>query len=1345
MTTVSRLVVGAPDRPAVTFGDTTLTYAELDRRATALARRLGGRGVGPGVLVAVFVERSVEMVVALLAISRAGGAYVPLDPSFPAPRLAFMLDDCAAPVLVTQAGLESSLPAHDTQVVLVDGEDTGAGPEPVTAGADDLAYVMYTSGSTGWPKGVEVANASLVNVLSSMARRPGLGPDDVLVAVTTLSFDIAGLEVWLPLVTGAHVVVASTTQASDPHRLIRLLDACGATVMQATPATWRMLVDAGWTGRPGLKALCGGDVLPVSLARQLLDRGLDVWNLYGPTETTIWSTVLHVTSPDQPITIGRPIDNTTLYILDSELAPVAVGVAGELCIGGAGVARGYLGRPELTAERFVPDPFEPGGRLYLTGDLARWRPDGEVEFLGRVDHQVKIRGFRVECGEVEAALEAHPAVRSAVVVARGERLVAYVVPATAGADAAAHVAEWRQVYDEAQPRGEVVDPTFDTSGWVSSSTGEPIPTEEMEEAVAGTVARILAHRPSRVLELGCGTGLLLWRVAPHCKAYVATDVSAATLAVLGGRLGDAGLSNVTLLHREAADFAGVPDEPFDIVVVNSVVQAFPSVEYLEVVLEQAMARLAPRGTLLLGDVRNLALFDAFLASIGPVGRRLDEARELLLDPAWFSFAGVAEVVEVLLKRGRHHNELNRFRYDVLLHAGERPDAVTLEWQRWPGDLASLSTLVRQGPTGVIGIPNARVGAGVDPEDLWSLGEQLGLAVECSWRSADPSGAFDAAFFEPAPGPRRPVRFPGPQESGRALFTDPLAARRTSDLWDDLRTALHATLPAHMVPSAFVALEALPLTPNGKVDRAALPSPAGARGPVAAPCTAIEEALAAIWSDVLGLAEVGVDEDFFELGGHSLLAVRVVTRIRDRLGTDVGVRAIFDAPTVARLAELVDSARETGAPAAPPLVRVAAVEPPLSFAQEPLWFLDQLVPEDPFYNMPSAYRLVGALDVGALRRALDEIVARHDVLRTTFPAPGGRPHQRVASPAPVPLEVEAVADQAEARRRAGEEAAAPFDLERGPLLRARLLRLGPHDHVLLLTLHHIVSDGWSTGVLLRELSASYSGSALPPLAVQYADYTVWQRRWLEGEVLEAQLRYWQEHLAGAPVAMELPVDRPRAAVPSYRGDMARFHVSAGVAATLRARGRARGATLQMALLSAFKLLLARATGVGDIVVGVTAAGRGTAELEDLIGIFVNTLAVRTDLSDDPPFDRALDRVRSSVLGALEHQDAPFDKVVERMNPPRDMSRNPVVQVAFEFQDHAPVPERLGGAVSLTDVGGYTGAEFGGVVTARLDLELFIVERADGSLDGTLVYATDLFEASTIERLVKDYQGLLAEPA
>ena len=428
-----------PEVVAVADGDgATLTYAELDRRANQLAQHLRTLGVGPEVLVGIAVTRSAQMVVGLLGILKAGGAYVPIDPNYPAERVAYMLDNAQAPVLVTEQQLLSNLPPNDAHVVCLDRDWPEIEARPAErpadgAGPENLAYVIYTSGSTGNPKGVEIPHRALVNFVTTMGRRPGLTEDDVLLAVTTLSFDIAGLELYLPLATGARVVIAPEAATSNPVELARMLEDFGVNVMQATPTTWRMLVDAGWAGRPRMKALCGGEALPLALADALVERDLELWNMYGPTETTIWSTTRPLTTVGESPTIGRPIANTTLHVLDEELRPVEIGTPGELHIGGAGLARGYRGRPDLTGERFLPDPFadDPEARIYKTGDLVRYREDGDVEYLGRLDHQVKIRGFRIELGEIETVLTRHASVREAVAVAREDapgdpRIVAYV-------------------------------------------------------------------------------------------------------------------------------------------------------------------------------------------------------------------------------------------------------------------------------------------------------------------------------------------------------------------------------------------------------------------------------------------------------------------------------------------------------------------------------------------------------------------------------------------------------------------------------------------------------------------------------------------------------------------------------------------------------------------------------------------------------------------------------------------------------------------------------------------------------------------------------------------------------
>jgi amino acid adenylation domain-containing protein len=426
-----------PDATAVVFDGKSLTYEQLNRRANQLARRLEKLGVGPDEVVAVCLERSFDLIVSLLAILKSGGAYLPVDPALPSERQALMLDDAHPAVLITQQSLQAKLPSVTAPVFVLDAERAGLESESGenvrgSVTEKNLAYVIYTSGSTGVPKGVEIPHQALTNFLLSMQKRPGLTAQDVLVAVTTFSFDIAGLEIFLPLLTGAKLIFLSRADAADGVRLLHQLKSNNATVLQATPSTWRMLLDAKWGGNPELKMLCGGEAMPPDLAEQLLAQGGELWNMYGPTETTIWSSAARVTRADASINIGQPIANTQLYILDPHLQPVPLGVTGELHIGGRGLARGYRNRPELTAERFIPDPFSdvPGARLYKTGDVAKLGEDGKIELLGRLDHQVKIRGFRIELGEIEAILSTHPNLLNAVVVAREDtpgdkRLVAY--------------------------------------------------------------------------------------------------------------------------------------------------------------------------------------------------------------------------------------------------------------------------------------------------------------------------------------------------------------------------------------------------------------------------------------------------------------------------------------------------------------------------------------------------------------------------------------------------------------------------------------------------------------------------------------------------------------------------------------------------------------------------------------------------------------------------------------------------------------------------------------------------------------------------------------------------------
>jgi amino acid adenylation domain-containing protein len=930
------------------------------------------------------VERSLEMVIGLLGILKAGGAYLPLDPGYPAERLAYMLGDARAAAVVTQAELVEQLrPGQQARVVCLDTDwSTIAGQPgqlPVSAAEPGhLAYVIYTSGSTGQPKGVMVRHGAVVNFLTAMARQPVLSQADVLVAVTPISFDIAGLELFLPLMIGARVEVVSQEVAQDGRKLIRVLDAVGATALQATPSSWRMLFEAGWQP-DGVKALCGGEAMPRDLAGKLTASCIEAWNLYGPTETTIWS-ALYRLNTDGDVRIGRPIWNTQIYVLDGHLNPVPIGVGGELYIGGVGVARGYLNRPSLTGERFVPSPFGDGERLYRTGDLARWRADGELEYLGRIDHQVKLRGYRIELGEIEAALLEHAAVKQAVVVAReddpGEKLlVAYVVSDVSLLKAEQHqdyavlrdetVAHWSSVFDGTyRLDGVAKQPSF--IGWNSSYTDRPLPEEEMREWLECTIARIAAFRPDRVLEIGCGVGLLLQHLAPRCQVYRGVDISASAIADLGAwAQTQEALRHVELAQRSATELSDIEPGLFDTVVLNSVVQYFPDVDYLIAVLKRSVDLLAPQGRIFVGDVRHLGLLSVFRSSVqlakarpglsvgqirSRVAQEIVQEKELVIDPDFFlalqqHIPGIS-AVEILLKRGRSDNELSRYRYDVVLHVGDATVSTIGEREDWrigESSIAELSVRLaerRPSMSWIVGIPNQRLAfdlaasqlieasdqrldvdtlheelrgielTGEDPEAFWRLGEALGYETRVCWVSGSNEGRFDVLLTDPTRITSVPTCW---WRSSSALHrpwsdyaNEPLSAMLTRQLDVKLREKLKASLPEYMMPSAFVWLDALPLTPNGKIDRKVLPALEGrtAITGYVAPRTPTEEVVASIWAEVLRLDRVGVHDNFFELGGHSLLAMRVMARVRDSFAVELPLRAMFDEPTVGDMAKRI---------------------------------------------------------------------------------------------------------------------------------------------------------------------------------------------------------------------------------------------------------------------------------------------------------------------------------------------------------------------------------------------------------------------------------------------------------
>ncbi len=1008
---IARQAEQRPDAVALSAVGGSLSYAELLQRSRRLGARLLDLGVGPEVRVGICLQRSPEMVLALLGVLAAGGAWVPVDPELPTARQSFLIEDSGVELLLCDTAERP--PAGDIRCLRVAelvGDDASLVerlPLP-----DQLAYVIYTSGSTGRPKGVMVSQRAILNRLLWMQATYPIGSGDRVLQKTSLGFDASVWEFFAPLLAGATLELAAAGEQRDLAALGRRVLRRRTTVLQLVPSQLQIYVEEPVSAEPAAlrRLFSGGEALPERLRQRVGERlGVALINLYGPTETAIDASHQSAdrrTSASSVVPIGRPVGNLRPRVVARRMRLVPPGAAGELWVGGLGLARGYAGRPTWTAERFVPDPWpsRPGARLYRTGDRVRWLADGRLEYRGRVDQQLKVRGVRIEPGEIESVL----------------------------------------------------------------------------------------HRQS--------------------------GLQAAAVAVAG--------------H-------------------------------------------------------------------GPEGR---------------------------------------------------------------------------------------------------------LVAYCVALGAPPSAA-------------------------------------------ELRQHLAAELPETMLPSVYVMLDELPRMASGKVDRGALlalPAAGLAAAVRRAPRTPTESLLVGVWQQILGLETVGPEDDFFDLGGHSLLATRVISQIREALGVEVALRQLFEAPVLADLARALDRGLRGADLPPPPLVRTTEPEPPLSFAQERLWFLQQLDPWLTAYNLLVAVRFSGPLDLAALAMALHWLVERHAVLRTVFVERDGEPRQVVRSAVPISLpqvDLEGLRPaqrEAELQRWQDGLLAYPYALDQGPLLRPLVLRLDHREHAVLLGLHHIVTDGWSEEILLRELSAAYRAArtgeqpSWAPLPLQYADYAAWQRGWLRDQPLATLVQGWQMMLDGAPMALPLITDRPRPRVMTHRGAQAGFGLSGETSAALREFCRRRHATLFIALLAAFEALLSRFGGALDFLVGAPVAGRSQLATEGLIGCFVNTLVLRADLAEDPSFETLVRRCREATLQASAHQDLPFEKLVEALQPARDLSRSPLVQALINFEQTEPLELDLG----EVEVRPLDGAR----VDAQFDLSFGVLD--DGrAVGGSLVYNTDLFDSTTASRFAHHLQALL----
>ena len=963
-----------PDAVAVVDGARELSYRELDQWSTRLARVLIEAGVGPERAVGVAMERSMELVVAWWALMKAGGAYVPVDSAHPVERIATVLDTVGA-VCVLTMGADSIAGAGARPVLRIDDLDvSGRSADPITDAdrsgqlvVDTTAHVIFTSGSTGTPKGVSVSHAGLLGV-AALHEVIGLGADTRLLMVAAPTFDVSVGELLVAVGARAALVVAPSDGYAG-EALTRLLENQQVTAATLTPTVLSTL-DRSRLGKIDT-LITTGEACPTELASAWA-AGRRMLNAYGPTETTIWATCSAPLSAGQAAGIGAPIPGVAALVLDDRLNPAPVGVVGELYLAGPALAHGYVGRPELTADRFTANPYGgAGARMYRTGDRVRWTRTGVLDYLGRADTQIKLRGQRIELGEIENTLLACPEITQAIATVHhgktGDHLVTYVTldhTTTAETDAET-VEHWQHVYDEVYGAEESA-PAFgmDFRGWNSSFTEEPIPLEEMEEWRSATVARIMALEPRRVLEIGVGSGLLLSQIAPQCEHYVATDMSPVAVDKLAHSLEQLQFpwrDRVELVAQPAHITEGLPQGYFDTIIINSVVQYFPSASYLSDLIDSAMDLLAPAGALFVGDVRNHSLQGAFQTAVAlartdasdddEIRRRVQLAMvsepELLLAPEFFtSWSAEHRAVAGLhieVKRGWADNELTRYRYDVLVYKTPAParslaTAPIWTWTQCAGlrglqdQLASeqpavvrITEIPRAGLVTDINIEDAlAAGLAVDealaqaiaatpdtakPEQLHQLGEASGYHVAVTWGSRP--GTLDAVFIaltDAAHAAALTDLYVSP--AGAHLRSTHANQPQTNTKISAVRQRLTERLPEYMVPSQIVVLEEFPLTSSGKVDRKALPAPMFAATSFRAPETETEEFLAGIYAQVLGVERVGVDDSFFDLGGDSLLAMRVVAAINTGLSAHLDVRAVFEAPTVAELAPRI-GARAAG--------------------------------------------------------------------------------------------------------------------------------------------------------------------------------------------------------------------------------------------------------------------------------------------------------------------------------------------------------------------------------------------------------------------------------------------------
>ncbi len=1393
-----------PEAIAVCFEDTSLSYRALDQRANQVAHRLLRQGVSRGDRVGLCVERSVELVVGILGILKVGAAYVPLDTSYPEERLQYMAQDSKLGVVVayrTKPRLDASI---------VDLGDSGLADEAatlpdVTGSFADVAYVIYTSGSTGRPKGVEVTHANVARLFACSETLFGFGADDVWCLFHSYAFDFSVWELWGALLYGARVVVVPFAITRSPDQFHDLIKRTGVTVLNQTPSAFRQLIDADRRSldrhsvdlRPTAKSdfelalkwvIFGGEALdPRSLSAWVDRHGLEapqLINMYGITETTVHVTFHRLSAQDIAAggsVIGRPLPDLSIDLLDRYGQQVAIGVAGEIIVGGDGVAKGYLNLPAQTAERFIDSSMQSSGtalasgvqagRAYRSGDLARWRPDGNLEYLGRIDQQVKIRGFRIEMGEIETCLAQHPLISEAAVDvqndALGGRLIAYVV-----------AKDWQDAALPSTLRAFLSSrlPDYMVPAMVLVLERMPLTTNGKLDRKA--LAMLLAHHATEGIKGGAGfvpaqTPMERLLAELWCQVLGIPEVGVdQNFFELGGD----SIRGAILANK-------LQERLHSVVYVVALFEA-PTirrlVEYLCVHYPEAMARLGALREATIAVVESKRITESDVESFrrlipptatmfpgAPPAARLD-AREINLSSeerqasrrgqekrnprAIFVLSpprSGSTLLRVLL--GGHRRlfsppELELLGFDTLLQRKQICSGRDAFWLE--GTLRAVMEALHVDADEAKRIMAAREGGETSVKSFY--GELQSWLDGRILVDKSPSYALDVGVMQRAEEyfdeplylhlHRHPYGMISSFEEAKLdqiFFRYPhkLQLRRLAELiWlHSHRNIIEFLAEIPRQRQLAIGFEEISQKPEHAVRRLC-------------EFMAIDYApeMLSIYDGENPKTRMtdGIHQESKMLGDikfhtHSRIDPTVADRWRDIYKEDFLGEPSWD------MAQTLGYARrvQTGTDAIETVARDAQL--PLSFAQQRLWFLDRLDGAGTAYNMPVALRLKGPLQRDALAAAFRAIVDRHEVLRSRIEIVDGVPAVCIAQSIPVMEEFDLSGyspeqKSAEVIRRTTAHAEAVFDLEHGPLFRSALLILAPLEYVVLVNMHHIVSDGWSMGVMVGEWSSLYNAfatgrnSPLPLLHIQYADYASWQRRHLAGDVLKRQMGYWRAHLAGAPALLELPTDRPRPAIQRFFGDTMQKSLGPALSVRLKRLADQSGVSQYMLLMAAFAVLLTRYSGQRDVVMGSPSANRSRIEVEPLIGFFVNTLVMRLVLAPDQAFAEFLAHTRNIALEAYANHEVSFEQLVEELRPQRNLSYSPLFQVMFSMQNTPSVTPALD-LLEVTEIASRQ-------VVSKYDLTLAITDR-NGVLEASFEYNTDLFDRETVTQLGAHYSNLL----